>query len=132
MSLFLSCIFYFVAKIWKTCYRKKWKTEPLKPFYRLKKPVLNSCWLDHWKWLMPDLMHMVHEFSSNRQGLNRFSWWLTQTQQKNCDLSKVSKEDQIGWILTCPELVKYISTLNCSKLAKWLVWKSLYIQSQRC
>ena len=30
-------------------------------------------------------------------------------------------------ILTCPTLAKQLSTLNFSKSAKWLVWKSIYI-----
>ena len=31
---------------------------------------------------------------------------LTKTQQNDCDMSKVSKKNQIGWILTFPKLVK--------------------------
>ena len=46
----------------------------------------------------------------------------------NCVLSKVSKREQIRSILTSPKLAKWISTLNCSKSAKWPVWK-LYISS---
>ena len=46
----------------------------------------------------------------------------------NCVLSKVSKREQIRSILTSPKLAKWISTLNCSKSAKWPVWK-LYTSS---
>ena len=33
VSLFLSCIFYFVGQIRKICNRNKWKTEPLMSTY---------------------------------------------------------------------------------------------------
>ena len=42
-----------------------------------------------------------------------------------------SEKYQIGSISTCPKIAKLISTFNCSKSARWLVWKSIYIQSQR-
>ena len=39
-------------------------------------------------------------------------------------MSTASKREQVGSILTCPELVKWISVLNCSTSAKWIVWES--------
>ena len=94
MFLFLSCIFYFVNKIRKTCHRKKQKTESLKqPIYWLEKPVLYSCWLDHWKWLMPDLMHVVLEFLSNGEGLDHF---LRHVLPELCKIN-----------VTCPKWVKW-------------------------
>ena len=48
LCFFLLCIFYFAAKIRKTCYREK-LTEPLKSIYWLRTPVLNSPWLNHWE-----------------------------------------------------------------------------------
>ena len=128
-----SCHAYFILLLKSgKLYRKKWNSESLKPIYWLKKPVPDSCWLDHWKWIMPGLMHVVPEFLSNEEGLNRFSWHVLPKLSKITDLSKVSKKDQIGWILTFPKLVKYISTLNCSKSAKCLVWKFIYLQLGRC
>ena len=35
------------------------------------------------------------------------------------DLSKFSRREWTGWILTGPKLAKWISTLNCPKSAKW-------------
>ena len=125
--------FVLLLKSEKRVKEKKWKTESLKPIYWLKKPVLDSYWLNHWKWLMPHLMCMVPEFLSNGGGLNCFLWHILSKLSKiTVDQSNVSKKDEIGRILTCPKLVKYISTLNCSKSAKWLVWISIHLQSQRC
>ena len=46
---------------------------------------------------MPDLIHVILEFLSNREGFDRFfAACLTQTQKNNYDLSKVSQKDQIG------------------------------------
>ena len=56
MSLFLPCIFYFVAEIRKTWYKKKQKTKPLKPIHWQRNEVLDSCLLNHSEWLVPDLM----------------------------------------------------------------------------
>ena len=105
---------------------KQWVFEA---YLLTKKPVLDSCWLDHWKWIMPDLMRVVPEFLSNEEGLNRFSRHVLPKLSKINDLSKVSKKDRIEWISTYPKLVKYISTLNCSKSAKCLVWKFMYLHS---
>ena len=44
------------------------------------------------------------------------------------DLSKVSKREQIGSILTCPKLAKWILTLNWSKSANDQ-FENLYISS---
>ena len=41
------------------------------------------------------------------------------------------KKEQVGSILTCPKSAKWISTLDCSKPAKWPIWKSEYFQSQK-
>ena len=65
----------------------------MKPIYWLKKPVLDSCWLDHWKWLMPDLMHVVLEFLSNGEGLDHF------LQHVLPELCKIN--------VTCPKWVKW-------------------------
>ena len=46
------------------------------------------------------------------------------------DLSKFSRREWTGWILTGPKLAKWISTLNCPKSAKWNSLK-LYISSHR-
>ena len=42
-----------------------------------------------------------------------------------------SKYNQEGSIFTCPKSEKWLSIVNCSKLAKLSVWKSLYLQSWR-
>ena len=67
--------------------------QSLKPIYWLKKPVLDSCWLDHWKWLMPDLMHVVLEFLSNGEGLDHF---LRHVLPELCKIN-----------VTCPKWVKW-------------------------
>ena len=72
--------------------QKEIKDWVFEDFYWLKRPVLVSCWLDHWKWLMPDFMHMVLEFLSNVEGLNRFLLYV---------LPKLGKIT-----VTCPEWTK--------------------------
>ena len=47
-----------------------------------------------------------------------FGACLAQTGYNNCKLSKVSKREQIGSILTYPKLEKWISIFNYSKIAK--------------
>ena len=96
----------------------------MKPIYWLRKPVLDSPWLNNWKWLVPDRMHGSWIFWIVFQCLAR-------TQINNGDLSKFSsKRKQIESMLTCPKLAKWMLTLNYSKSAKWPVWKSTYLQSQ--
>ena len=106
MSLFLSCIFYFVAKIRKTCYRKKEKIESLKSIYWLKKPVPDFCWLDHWKWLYQILCAWFLNFYQTERvwivfhGMScpklskktvNCSKWVKRTNRVNFDLPKISK-----------------------------------------
>ena len=38
----------------------------------LGNPVLNSSWLNHWKWLLPDPMHGSWNFLSHREDLDCF------------------------------------------------------------
>ena len=80
-----------------------------------------------WPGLMPDLIGMVLEFLSNREGSNCFSRHVLPklSELNNCALSKVSKKDRISWILTCQKLVKYINFELLKVTAKWLVWKSI-------
>ena len=82
---------YFILSD-KSCYRKKWKTEPLKSTYWLGNSVLDSRWLNHLKWLMPDAMGGSSFFLLSGGGFGLFfaSQHLAQTQCKNCDLSKVT------------------------------------------
>ena len=63
--------------------------------------------------------------------LDCFSWYVLPKLIKIADLSKVTRKKRIGSILTCHKLANWISTLNCSKSAKWIVWKSIYLQSLR-
>ena len=77
----------------KNVFQEEIKDWALKPIYWLRKPVLDSRWLNHWKWLVSDLMHLVLEFLSNGGGLNCFSWHV---------LPKLSKI-----IETCPKSIKW-------------------------
>ena len=70
-------------------------------------------------------MHGSWIFIKQREFVLSFAACLTQTKQNNCDLSTVSKRGEIGAVLTCPKLAKWILNLNCSKSAKWTIWKSL-------
>ena len=74
--------------------------ESLKPVYWLKKPVLDSCWLDHWKWLMPDLMPLVlvglyhfllHLLPKLSEITVTCPKWVKKTNRVNSDFPKVSK-----------------------------------------
>ena len=89
--------------------------------------VLNSRWLNHWKWLVPDTM--------------RGSWIFCQRVfelflQPNVLLKiskitvKVGKNKQIGSILTCQSQQRLL-ILNCSKSAKWPDLKFVFLQSWR-
>ena len=104
MSLFLSCIFYFVAKIRKTCYRKKLTVFEA---YLLTKGA--SSWfllIGSLKLTYATSYARGFESLSNREGLNRFlrhsypnlvkQLWPVQSEQKeaksvNFYLPKVSK-----------------------------------------
>ena len=72
------CIFILIMDILfcrqnqKNVLQKEIKDCAFKPIYWLKKPVLDSCWLDHWKWCQ-GLMRVVLEFLSNGEGLDRSS-----------------------------------------------------------
>ena len=75
---------YFVFSLKSEKYvTERNKTGSLKPIYWLKKPVLDSCWSHHWKWLVLDYMCVVLEFLSNGEGLLTYlltketsSWFL--------------------------------------------------------
>ena len=110
MSLFLSCIFYFVAKIRKTCYRKKWTW------------LFEACLLtketSSWFLLIGSLKMTYARsyargswiFFERREGLNRFLWHvLPKVSKITVTCPKVSKRDLIGSILTSPKLAKYIN-----------------------
>ena len=72
MCLFLSCIFYFVWQIRKTCQRRNEK-QPFKSMYWLGNSVLDSSWLNHWTWIVPDPMHVWFlNFLSNGWSLDCF------------------------------------------------------------
>ena len=58
-------------------------------------PVLDSCWLNHWKWLVPDLMHGSLIFCQTEY-LDCFSCFL-----RPSILLKLNKAT-----VTCPKLVK--------------------------
>ena len=74
---------------------------------------------------MPDPMHGSWIFIKKREFGLSFVAYLNQTKQNNYDLSTVSKRGEIGAVLTCPKLAKWILNLNCSKSAKWTIWKFL-------
>ena len=57
-----------------------------------------------------------------------FVVYLAQTQQNNCNLSKVNRKVRIGSMLTCPKLETWISTLNWSKWQNYQ-FENLYISS---
>ena len=100
MKLFFLCLYsyhaYFILSLKsEKCVTKRNKRESSKRIHWLKKPVLVSCWLDHWKWLMPDLMGVV---LSNREGLDRFSRYVLP------ELSKTT--------VTCPQWVKGPKRMN--------------------
>ena len=119
---------YFVAQIRKTCYRKKYKSEPWRPFIdRGTQPDLDSCWLSHWKWLVPDPMPGSWNFSQT-QGV-----WIVFRGLTSCPNSvkklwpaQSSKYKQEGSILTCPELVKLTQrVLLGTRLARY--WRHYLI-----
>ena len=56
--------------------------------------------------LCQSLMHVVLEFLSNGEGLNRSLRHVLPKLSKINDLSKVSETNWIGSILTCPKLAK--------------------------
>ena len=66
MSLFISCIFYYVWQIRKTCYRKKWKTKPgeLSSWFWLTESLKMTC-ARPCAWFL--------KFLSSRGGLDCFS-----------------------------------------------------------
>ena len=56
---------------------------------------------------MPDLIHVILEFLSNRERFDRFfAACLIQTQKNNHDLSKVSQKDQNRVNLDLPKVSK--------------------------
>ena len=128
VSLFL-CIFYFAAKIRKTCHRNKQMTEPLKPIYWLRKPVLDSRWLQLWNNLC-QILCILLEFLSSWEGLDCFLWHALTKLTKITMTCPKAVEGNKESVLTWPKLVKWISTLNCSKSAKWPIRKFIYLQSQ--
>ena len=128
--LFLSCIFYFVGKIRKTCYRKERKTESPKSSYllgnsfRLNESLKMTC-ARPYVWII--------NFLPSGGGLDCFL-------QPNV-LPKRSKI-----IVTCPKSLKSSRSVNFDlpkisrmttnfellKIAKWPIWKSRYLKSWRC
>ena len=96
MSLFLSCIFYFVAQIRKTCYRKK--RLNLWSLFILIATDWNiengSC----------QILCLALEFFV-RENLGCF--FLQHNNllkvRKTTDLTKVRKNERVGSILTCPK-----------------------------
>ena len=82
-------------------------------------PVPHSYWLNCWKWLVP----------------NTLCGSLISCQMKRVWIILLSVRSSpnsvtvIGSIFTCSKLEKLLLILNCSKLAKWLLWKYLYISS---
>ena len=83
--------------------------------------VLDSCWLNHWKWSVPDLMWFLN-FLSYKEGLHCLLWLnILSKLSEITDLPKKSKNKQVGATLTCLEAVKLLAILNCSKSAKWVI-----------
>ena len=68
---------------------------------------------------------------SNGEGLGCFLRHVLPKRSKITVTCPKSAKQQKGSILTCPKLATSISTLNCSKLAKWPFWKFIYLQSWR-
>ena len=125
MSLFLSCIFYSIVKISKNVLQKE--IEHIKPIYWLRKPVLDSHWLNIENNLC-QILCVVLEFLSNGEGLDCFLRHVLPKLSKVTVTCPQSVKKQIGTVLTCPKSAKWISALNCSKSAKWPIW-NLYISS---
>ena len=125
MSLFLSCIFYSIVKVSKNVLQKE--IEHIKPIYWLRKPVLDSHWLNIENNLC-QILCVVLEFLSNGEGLDCFLRHVLPKLSKVTVTCPQSVKKQIGTVLTCPKLAKSISPLNCSKSAKWSIW-NLYISS---
>ena len=119
----------------------------MKPIYWLKKPVLDSCWLDHWKWLMPDLLRVVLEFLSNGEGLDRFLQhvllklgkitvacpkWKKGPSRVNFDLPKVSKIHIYFELVKVSKMTKMIQRVPLDTPPQAVVMsspdKSLYLE----
>ena len=74
------------------------------------------------------ILCVVLEFLSNRD-LDCFPWYfLPKLSKITVTCPQSVKKEQIGTVLTCPKLAKWISALSCSKSAKWPIW-NLYISS---
>ena len=91
MSLFLSCMFYFVAKIRKTCYRKKIKDSVCEAYLLTKET-------SSWFLLIGSLKMTFARSCQVLEGSNHFSWHV---------LPKHSKIT-----LTCPKWVKKPNRVN--------------------
>ena len=134
LSLFLSCIFYFVGQIRKTCYRKEWKTEPLKSWFWL---------IESLKMTLSDPMHGYWIFCQVEGIWNCFlhpnrlpnpskitvTWpkSLKWTSMVKFDLTKVSR------MTISFELLKAIkiTSLKIYMSPKWPVWRSTSPKSRQ-
>ena len=133
VSLFLSCIFYFVTQIRKTLQKEIKDWVFWSPFINWGTPSgLNSCWLNQWKWLVQDPITGSRIFCQTQGIWIVFSWpnvlpkliKITVT----CSISKYKWD---GSILACPKSETWLSIVNFSKTAIWPIWKCVYIQSWR-
>ena len=121
MFLILIMHILFCAKIKKMCYRNKWLN--LKAYLLTEE---TSSWFPLTEslkiiWKVPDPTLDSWDFIKRRGFGLFFTACLTQTQWNNCDLSKVVNcKNRVSF-----DLPKVTSTLNCSKWAKWPIWKSI-------
>ena len=103
-----SCHAYFILSLKsEKCVTERNKRLNLWSLYLVTKET-SSCFrlIGSWKILVLDLMPVVLEFLSNEEGLNCFLWHVLSKLSKITDMSKVSKKDWTGSILTCPKLAK--------------------------
>ena len=113
----------------KNVFQEEIKDWALKPIYWLRKPVLDSRWLNHWKWLVSDLMHLVLEFLSNGGGLNCFSWHVLPKLSKITETCpKVNKMDRIGSIFDLPKVSKININFGLLKVSR-MTSLNIYISS---
>ena len=106
MSLFLSCIFYLLHRSEKYVTERNKRLSLWSLFANWGTQLVHhSCWLNQ-------------SFLSNEEDEGCF---LQPNILSNyCNLPKVSKNKQLGSILTL------LSVLSSSKSANWTVWKSIY------
>ena len=115
MSLFLSCIFYSTVKIRKNVLQKEIKdwtykacllTEETSSWFPLIESLKITC-AKSYAWFFN--FYQMERVWIVFQSMSYPNWVKSLWPVHN------SKKKQIGTVLTCPKLAKWISALNCSK-----------------